>query len=296
MLTGFVRRDVKMVQNEPERSPALVKLGWLAFFLLYFVQVVLFTLILAFRMGDPWYMLWFLWFVPAIGYVYYAFYDTAAKGFKYAEQDQDIWAVWLSWGLYIVAYVITVGMIFGKVAHKFTKDDVLGINALLGTLCVTPGLLILLLQLTICPSYQKPVLSLSIVAALNIFDGIEMLEIFLMQKEADFDLGKDIEICIVVFACFCFFLSPFGLLRNKFAANGEVKERKETFMFLGPLEIIGTNLPFLVLRALIWHKYEAALFIAKNSVALVIGAVEFLILTGKCKCEGKPKQEEIRYV
>jgi hypothetical protein len=78
---------------------------------------------------------------------------------------------------------------------------------------------------------------------LNIFDGIEMLEIFLMQKEADFDLDEDIEICIVFFACFCFFLSPFALLRNKFVVNGVVKERKETSMFLGPLDIIGTNLP-----------------------------------------------------
>ena len=115
-------------------------------------------------------------------------------------------------------------MIFGKVAHKLTKDEDLGINALLGTLCITPGLLVLL-QLMICPSYRKPVLS--IFSALNIFDGIEMLEIFLMQKVGNFDLGKDIEICIVVFACLCFLFSPFGLIRNKFMINGAVQERKE---------------------------------------------------------------------
>jgi hypothetical protein len=285
-----------MMESGAERSPRLVKVGWIAFFLLYCVQAVLLTLILWLNMGDPWYLLWILWFVPAIIYIIHCFYDKKARRFKYADRDEDIWDVWFSWGLYIVAYVITVGMIFGKVAHKLTKEDDLGINALLGTLSLTPGLLILLLQLTICPSYRKPVLSLSIFAALNIFDGIEMLEIFLMQKEADFDLHKDLEICIVVFACFCFLLSPFGLLRNKFMPNGVVKERKETSMFLGPLEIIGTNLPFLVLRSIIWHKYEAALFIAKNSVALVIGAVEFLILKGKCKCEGRPRQEQVRQV
>ena len=48
-------------------------------------------------------------------------------------------------------------------------------------------------------------------------------------------------------------------------------------MFLSPLEIIVTNLPFLVLRAIIWHKYEAAIFIAKNAGALVVGGVEFFI-------------------
>jgi hypothetical protein len=238
---------------------------------------------------------WFLWFVPPLVCIRCAFYDSRSEKWIYADNDDDIWDFWITWGLYIVAYVITVGMIFGKVAHKLTKDHDLGINALIGTLCITPGLLILLLQLTICPSYRKPVLSLSIFAALNIFDGIEMLEIFLMQKEANFDLDMHMERCIVVFACFCFFLSPFGLLRNKFAANGVVKERKETSMFLGPLEIIGTNLPFLILRAIIWHKYEAAVFIAKNAVALVIGGLEFLILKGKCKCGGHSPRGQVFY-
>ena len=244
------------------------------FFVLYIGQVILFTLILTIHLKDAYYVLWILLFAPALICIYFGFY----KKLEYSANDDEIWDVLCTWALYIIAYVSTVGTIFGKVAYKLTKDDILGINALLGTLCITPGLLILLLQLTICPSYRKPVLSLSIFAALNIFDGIEMLEIFLMQKEANFDLNKETEICIVVFACFCFFLSPFGLVRNKFMANGVVKERRKTSMYLGPLEIIGTNLPFLVLRAIIWHKYEAAIFIAKNAVALVVGGVEFLVL------------------
>ena len=278
-----------------ERSPCLVGLGWLTLLALYLGQVGLFTSILVIHLENGWYVFWFLSFVPALLYICYAFYDKRSKKLIYADEDHKIWDVWFTWGLYIVAYIITVGMIFGKVAHKLTKHDDLGINALIGTLCITPGLLILLLQLTICPSYRKPVLSLSIFAALNIFDGIEMLEIFLMQKEAGFDLDKHLERCIVVFACFCFFLSPFGLLRNKFVANGVVKERKETSMILGPLEIIGTNLPFLILRAIIWHKYEAAVFIAKNAVALVIGGVEFLILKGNCKCGGHSPRGQVFY-
>ncbi len=274
-----------------ERSPCLVGLGWITLFIFYWLQVCLFVSILVIYLDDRSYVAWFLWFVPAFALIFY-FLRVNKK--SYVDEDETIWGVWIIWGTYILAYIITVGMIFGKVAHKLTKDDDLGINALIGTLCITPGLLILLLQLTICPSYRKPVLSLSIFAALNIFDGIEMLEIFLMQKEADFDLDKHLERCIVVFACFCFFLSPFGLSRNKFEGNGVVKERKKPNWYctiLGPLEIIGTNLPFLILRAIIWHKYEAAIFIAKNAVALIIGAVEFLILKGKCKCEAKPIQE-----
>jgi hypothetical protein len=133
----------------------------------------------------------------------------------------------------------------------------------------------------------KPVLSLSIFSALNIltiFDGIEMLQIFLMQKVGNFDLGKEIDICIVFFACLCFLFSPFGLIRNKFMVNGAVRERKDLSMVPGPLEIIVTDLPFLVLHAIIWHKYEAAIFIAKNVVALVVGAVEF--------CKSRATQHE----
>ena len=279
-----------MPENTPgtiERSLCLVVPGWILLFILYWGQVGLFVSILVKHLDSYSYIAWFLLFVPAFALIY-LFLRTNEN--SYADEDETIRGVWIIWGTYVVAYIITVGVIFGKVAHKLTKDHDLGINALMGTLCITPGLLILLLQLTICPSYRKPVLSLSIFAALNIFDGIEMLEIFLMQKEADFDLGKELEICIVVFACFCFLLSPIGLVRNQFMVNGVVKERRRTSMFLGPLEIIGTNLPFLVLRALIWHKYEAAVFIAKNSVALVVGAVEFLILKGTCKCGGYSPQ------
>ena len=44
----------------------------------------------------------------------------------------------------------------------------------------------------------------------------------MMQQETDFDLGKDMEICIVVFACLCFLLSPISLVRNKFIAKNSV--------------------------------------------------------------------------
>ena len=214
------------------RSPWLVWPGWILLIALYVTQVCLFIFILVIHLDNKAYGAWFLWFVIPIAVIGLFIYTNKKS---YADSDETTLGVWIIWGSYIFVYIVTVGTVFGTVAHKLTKNHALGINALIGTLCVTPGLLILLLQLMICPSYRKPVLSLSIFAALNIFDGIEMLEIFLMQKEAKFDLNKETEICIVVFACFCFFLSPFGLVRNQFMANGVVKERRRTSLFLGPL-------------------------------------------------------------
>jgi hypothetical protein len=272
-------------------SDWLVRLGWTTLLILYLLQVCLFVSFLVKHLDDDLYVAWFLCFVPALIWFW------CCSNCEYADDDKAIRGVWITWGLYIVAYVATVAMIFATFAHDLTKSDILGINALVGTLCITPVLLILLLQLTISPSYQKSVTLFSIFAALNLFDGIKMLEIFLAQNEADFDLNKETEICIVVFACICFILSPFGLVRNKFMADGVVKAKKENTKTsadseikwwgeIVQLEIIGINLPFLVLRAVIWRKYDTAIFMVKNIVALVFGVIEYLVLKGnKGKCE-----------
>ena len=188
---------------------------------------------------------------------------------------------------------VTVAMTFCKVVEKIEKDDPLNINALKASLSITPVLLILLLQLAICPSFREPVLSLSIFGALNIFDGIEMLEIVLMKNEGHLKLNTATEKSIVAFACTCFLLSPLGLIRNKFEADGEVKERKGTSMILGPIEIVGTNLPFLILRAVVWgvYNYEASVFIAKNVISLVIALVEFAIFKNYIQWGGTQKKK-----
>ncbi|CAB4000256.1 Hypothetical predicted protein [Paramuricea clavata] len=264
----------------PERSQWLVNLGRVTLLLLYVLQVCLFVSFLVKYLHHRAYVAWFLLFIPAV--VLFGYFLKGAR--SYAADDKAIRRVWITWGAYIVAYVATVAMIFATFAHDVTKSDILGINTLVGTLCLTPVLLILLLQLTISPSYQKSVLRTSIFAVLNLFDGIKMLEIFLAQNEADFDLNMATEISILVFACICFILSPFGLVRNKFMADGTVKARKETSASLVQLEIFLINLPFLVLRAIIWRKYEAAIFMVKNILALVIGVIEYLGRRGMLKC------------
>jgi hypothetical protein len=267
-------------EREVERSPCLVKMGWFAFVILYLLQAGLFFAFWLAHLNRALSPVSVILFVPAL---------VRICCMRFADQDKNIRQIWIAWGLYIVAYVITVAAMFGTFAHKLTKDEVLGINALMGTLCITPALLILLLHLMISPAYQKRIFPLSIFAALDIFDGIKMLEIFLMQKGADFDLNSNTEICIIVFACLCFFLSLFGLARNKFMTDGLVKVRKQTSVFFVQLEIIGINLPFLVLRAVVWQKYETAIIMAKKIFCMVIGGVEFLILIGQCKCQGNSR-------
>lgn len=309
-----------MADNSAERSPCLVITGWITLLVLYLVQVILLVLFLATKEDSNygWYFVMFIVAPILTGAFLYRNWENN----KYADEDKEIRLVWVIWCAYIVPFVVAVATIFATVAKELTKEDSLGVNALKMTLCITPGLLILFLQLTISPTYRKPVLSLSLFSALNIFDGIEMLETFLMQNEKlleldsategvtefwkqeggyfnfsyanateilskylmkehkYFDLNTETEESVVVFACLCFLLSSFGLARNQFEPDGNVKERTMTSIVFGFLEIIGTNLPFLAIRSYIWHvhEYEAAVFIAKNIVSLVAGAVEFGIL------------------
>ncbi|CAB4042091.1 Hypothetical predicted protein [Paramuricea clavata] len=275
----------------PERSQRLVNLGRVTLFVVYLIQVCLFVSFLVKHLHNYAYIAWFAWFIPAFVLFCYLF----CKGAKpYADNDKAIRGVWITWGLYILALVVTVVTIFATFAHKLTGitgSDNLSINGLVGTLCLTPVLLILLLQLTISPSYQKPVLLSSLFVALNLFDGIKMLEMFLAQNEADFDLNMATEVFIILFACCCFILSPVRLVRTKFMAYGTVKARKATSSGVVILEIFLINLPFLVLRCVIWGKYEAAIFMAKNIVALVIGVIEFLVLKGILKWGGNTTGE-----
>ena len=312
---------IEMANNlyESERGRAiLVVTGWIVLLLVYCTQAGLLVSFLAIHQ-DSLYGFMCLVFVPALVFTGF-FLRRNWKTNKNAEVDKEIWYVWIIWGAYIVPFVVTVAMIFAMVANELTTENTLGVNALKMTLCITPGLLILFLQLAISPSYRKPVLSLSIFAALNIFDGIEMLETFLTQNEkvieiddltkklneflvqnggnftngtemlkdfltenvneTYFDLNAGTEISIIVFACVCFLLSSFGLARNKFWGGDEMKERTTTSIVFGFLEIICANLPFLVIRGVIWKKYkhESAVFIAKNIVSLVVGTVECGVL------------------
>ena len=137
-------------------------------------------------------------------------------------------------------------------------------------------------------THRKAILSLSVFGALNIFDGIEILEIVLMQKERqDFHLGDAIETAIIVFALLIFLVTSVGFTRNKLVRSGKIVINRvyEDENPVSPtlMEVLFTNVSFLVLRFVVWYKfgYEAAIFIAKNIISLGIGVVEFWI-AGNC--------------
>ncbi|CAB4000261.1 Hypothetical predicted protein [Paramuricea clavata] len=227
-----------------ERSSFLVILGWITLFILYWGQVGLLVSILAIPHD-------FLFFVPA--FVFTCIFLRQHWAAKHADEDRSIWYVWAIWGTYIVAYVVVVAVIFGTVAKDLTEED-----ALVAALNIFDGIQMLeiyLMQNERHFDFDSATEDLKDFLTQNGGDQTERLKDFLMRSERPFDLNSETEVCIIVFACICFLLSSFGLVRNKFGANGEVKERETTSAVFGLLEIFGTNFPFLVLRIVIWKNH-----------------------------------------
>ena len=273
------------------RSDCLVPLGWFFAFGMYIVQGCILMKFLDEHTTTHSNLYWIgvgLYLVFALA-VFIAMRVT--KG--YAETDDEAWIVWIFWFIYIVLYMIAVALVFGLTVHKLHKSETYGPNFLKIMLCITPALLVLVLQLVISPAYRKDVLSLSVFAALDLFDGIEMLEIVLMQNEIeDFNLDGPVEKAIIAFACISFVVTSLSLALNKLDDSDSVIETRgdsdnPVSLCLGLCEILFTNVPFLVLRLYVWdaYGYEASIFIAKNIVSLVVGLVEFCIACKCCTCE-----------
>ena len=73
-----------------ERSPALVRAGWITFLALYLAQVCLFVSILVCHLDNKGYVAWFLLFVPAVTLIA-IFIKTNKK--SYADSDETTWGV-----------------------------------------------------------------------------------------------------------------------------------------------------------------------------------------------------------
>ena len=182
--------------------------------------------------------------------------------------------VWLSYTL--CALTPMVGWIFGSIVieNKLDSDDAFGPNSLKAILCITPVLMLLLLQSTYDPSdssdFHDLLKELSFTVTLDLFDGIEMLEVILEEDENRDGIPKGMEIAILVFVCGFFLLSPLELLQYKYKEGGDFKIRKIPFCIKCTFQAL-VNLAFLILRLISWFKYgpNAPIFIAKNGISLI---------------------------
>ncbi|CAH3111927.1 unnamed protein product [Pocillopora meandrina] len=166
------------------------------------------------------------------------------------------------WGLYIwLALVPIIGVIFGRIKEKIEKDLFFGPDVLTMTLCLTPLLLLLLLNtFEIESKGRELVLKLAFQITLDLFDGIEMLQVIL--EESEVSIPRSFENAIIAFVCISFMLSHFQLEENRFL---DTSIYKYLAVIRITLQILLGNCVFLGLRLALFLKFKrnASIFIAK---------------------------------
>ena len=99
-----------------------------------------------------------------------------------------------------------MAMVFGKVGDGIDKTEFLGPNVLKMILCITQLLLLLLLNTGDLDDSHENEEEREIVS-IDLFDGIEMIDIVLEEREHDFGMLKAFSITMIVLACLSMLVS-----------------------------------------------------------------------------------------
>ena len=123
-----------------------------------------------------------------------------------------VWALYMWLGLFPNTVII-----FGFVVDDIKEGSPLTPQALKIVLCITPLLLLLLVN-TAKDSYssgnKELVAKLSVQMAIDLFDAVEMLDIILDEKEHKFHISKGNEIAMICVVRISFCLSPWQMAEN----------------------------------------------------------------------------------
>lgn len=256
----------------------LVHFGRFAFFVTMILQFVSFASFLAhYENQNAWYGLPLLC-LPALILWFYILYD----------EGKLRWLFFV-WGLYIwLAFVPTVGLTFGLVEDKLERNEFHGPNLLKKTFCLAPLLLLLLLNTAADSNEYRDLISkLSFQVTLDLFDGVEMLEVILEGNELKDGVPLGLERTIIALVCVSFLVSPAQLVENKLQDNRQWKIHRFGSALRITIQVLCVNTTFLALRMALWLEYErdASIFIAKNCILIILGFLEICVIFRWCGCK-----------
>ena len=152
-------------------------------------------------------------------------------------------------------------------------------------LCLTPMLFLFLIYAhhdAKSHSRRKYYLEkMTAAVTLDLFDSVEMLE-YLFDKDK---ITIELENAILAFSCMNIFLPTFALFElkyNKFHESGEISPISFKFIYICSFMFF-VNVPFLVLRLILWHGYQldVSVLLAKNALAIVMGIIEIMEFFGE---------------
>lgn len=191
----------------------------------------------------------------------------------------------VAWIVYAVHVVPQIATLFKWKTRVFDdKEHAFGSNTLKMNLCLTPMLFLFLIYAhhdAKSHSRRKYYLEkMTAAVTLDLFDSVEMLE-YLFDSE---NISPEIQNAILAFSCMNIFLPTFALFElkyNKFHDSGEVSPISFKFIYICSFMFF-VNVPFLVLRLILWHQYhlDVSVLLAKNALAIIMGIIEIFEFFG----------------
>ena len=163
--------------------------------------------------------------------------------------------------------------LFLIITQSLMLERFLGPNVLKTVLCITPLLLLLLVNTAKDGSNYKEVLSkLCFYVTVDLFDSVEMLDIVLDEKEHNYGIPKEFGEGMIALACLSLLLSPWQMAENNLK---EEKPRKRTAILRNIFEIV-IDLVFLIVRLVVVFEYkkDESIFIAKNGIGIILSIFE----------------------
>ena len=147
-------------------------------------------------------------------------------------------------------------------------------------LCITPLLLLLLLNTgdlddsDVNDKERKIVSELCFPMAVDLFDGIEMIDIVLEEREHDFGIPQAFSTAMIVLACLSMLVSLWQMAENNLTEEGW-NIRFCSALYRNIVQIVCVNLLFLVIRAVVFFVFgkNESIFI-KNGIAIVLSILE----------------------
>lgn len=208
-------------------------------------------------------------------------------------KGNDFTATYVAWLAYALHFVPQVATIFKVFADNLDRESFLDPNFLKLTLSITPMLFVCLVYShhKCRESFARKTYVQILVSSvtLDLFDSVEILE-YLFDKEF---ISSSVEIAIIVFACvnFCLpVLALYELKNNEFRETGQVPTVSFKLLYVCSFLFL-VNIPFLVIRAYLWHafKLDVSILFAKNILGIYFGFAEiyeYYSETRPTRCHG----------
>ncbi|XP_052068353.1 transmembrane protein 121B-like [Mytilus californianus] len=182
---------------------------------------------------------------------------------------------YFAWFVYSVALVARVAIIFSDFAQFLVETDFFGPNTLKITISLACAVFLLLLMMhhDAQPGTMRMhrIQEFSGTVVFDILDSVDMLDVLFDPKDR-FDLPSGMCMAIISISCINFILPIFPLMTLSNSHFG-YKNTSESLLILHKLLLIFVvNLPFLIMRLLIWHvvQKDVSIFIVKNLLVIIV--------------------------